>query len=422
MILNLQHNTLIISGPVSMEIKMSKPKKVTVVAQRVPYPPNKGEKLRTYHQIKFLSELGYYVEVLCAAESELDIKIAGELSENLNIKVKAFLLPHRAKRYCWALFHRQAISVGAFYCKALQYEVDKCLSGSCDVLLLSASSLGYYVFSSSQYPSRKCALLMDMMDVDSDKWLQYASSSSHLMKAIYNRESKKIKNLEMKANYEFESTFLIANEEVSLFERTVSKHQPVKVLGNGLDFSTYFPSNNPPSEVNFLFTGVMDYKPNVDAVLWFVENCWPVIKKHLPAAMFVVGGMNPTREVLRLPEYDANVIVTGFVDDMLPFFHKASAFVAPFRLARGVQNKVLQAAACKLPIITTSMGAEGISFASEETMYVANTERSFAQACIEAVTNPHSSKQRALNAYNALNENYSWEHQLQPLKQMMESI
>ena len=166
----------------------------------------------------------------------------------------------------------------------------------------------------------------------------------------------------------------------------------------------------------------MDYKPNVDAVLWFAERCWPTIKQRLPGATFTVGGMNPTKEILQLSQRDNTIEVTGFVDNMLPYFHKATAFVAPFRLARGVQNKVLQAAACKLPVITTSMGAEGISYASESTMYIVNDERRFIDACVDCVNKADIAQQLANSAFHALHSTYSWHQQLQPLKQALEKI
>ena len=405
-----------------MDAKMAKPRNITVVSQRVPYPPNKGEKLRTYHQVEFLTQLGYHVDVLCLGESEQDHADANALREKLNISVTVYPLSHKVLRYSWALLHRQAVSVGAFYSSALQKEVNARLRGGCDALLLSASSLGYYVFNAPHYHARTCALFMDMMDVDSDKWRQYAVSSSFPMRAVYTRESKKINALEARANAEFDDTFLIADEEVRLFAQTVSAHKPVNVLGNGLDFSAFFPATTPTTKVNFLFTGVMDYKPNVDAVMWFVEYCWPAIKQRLPGATFTVGGMNPTKDIKQLAERDEAVYVTGFVDDMLPYFHKATAFVAPFRLARGVQNKVLQAAACKLPVITTSMGAEGISYASENTMFIADDVGAFTDACVRCVKEADTAQQKAASAFNALHNTYSWQQQLQPLKQALEKI
>lgn len=399
---------------------MTQPLSIAVLAQRVPYPPNKGEKLRTYHQIKRLVELNHQVSVYTFAESEDDKAYAQQLSDKLGIRVEVNALGSKVLRYAWALFNRQGLSVGAFHSHRMQDVVDSLLSGGCEVMLLSASSLAYYVCSSPAYSARQCRLLVDMMDVDSDKWLQYSNNASWPMTWVYQREFKKIRSLEATANRLFDKTFLIAQEEVNLFHNNVSSHTPVEVLGNGMDFDSFYPPASLSDTVpaRYLFTGVMDYKPNVDSVLWFVKSCWPQIIRALPEATFTIAGMNPVAEVKAL-QSAKGVSVTGFVDEILPCFHEAGVFVAPFRIARGVQNKVLQAAACELPIVTTSMGAEGIAFASEQSMFIADDEMAFSQACIDAVKNPDVARAKAIVALQAMRDTYSWEQQLKPLEEAL---
>ena len=401
--------------------------KVCVVSQRVPFPPNKGEKLRTFHQILHLVELGHQVEVLTLIENSNDERDAQLLASQLGIKVRIYRLPHKLKRYVWAVFKNQPLSVGNFFSTKLQKQIDSKLTGDCDVLMLSASSLSYYIFNSSNYEIASCHLLMDFMDVDSDKWAQYAATSRFPMKWVYSRESAGIRKLEAKTNKRFSACFLIAEEEVALFKRNVDASKPAEVLGNGLDFEAFYPREKmaiksekiqPP---NFLFTGVMDYKPNVDAVLWFVKQCWPTIRTKYPAAVFTIAGMNPLEEI-RVLQGREGIEVTGFVDDILPYFHRANVFVAPFRLARGVQNKVLQAAACALPIVTTSMGSEGISFASRDNMWIEDNAESFARACIAIMENEEASIEKANLAFNAIREQYSWQQQLAPLDRVLATL
>lgn len=397
--------------------------RICVVAQRVPYPPNKGEKLRTFHQIERLVQLGYQVEVLALMETQQDEKDAKALSTTLNIPVSTFPLPAKANRYVTALLKGLPLSVGAFYSHPLKKAIKKRMTSAVDVMLFSASSLGYYVLNSSNNIDAAPYLVMDFMDVDSSKWQQYAQAASIPMKWVYSRESKKIRHLESQINREFLQTFLIAEEEVALFRRTVSDSKPVKVLGNGLDFDAFYPrkENGALRKNNFLFTGVMDYKPNVDAVCWFVNLCWPQIKARIPDATFTIAGMNPSSQVQVLTKHDG-VEVTGFVDDILPYFHRAAAFVAPFRIARGVQNKVLQAAACKLPIISTSMGAEGIRFADSDTLFIADQAEAFSARCLDAVKKPELAEQKAQRAYDAILKEYSWQQQLKPLEDLLASL
>lgn len=401
--------------------------KICVVSQRVPFPPNKGEKLRTYHQILHLVESGHQVEVLTLVEDDNDERDAQLLASQLDIKVSTYRLPHKVKRYLWAVLKNQPLSVGNFFSNELQKIIDSKLNQGCDVLMFSASSLSYYIFNSPNYETSSCYLLMDFMDVDSDKWAQYAATSRFPMKWVYSRESVGIRELEVKTNRLFSACFLIAEEEVALFKRNVDASKPVKVLGNGLDFKAFYPSTKVPAlngEIqvpNFLFTGVMDYKPNIDAVLWFVNECWPTIRSKYPTAVFTIAGMSPVEEIKALNGKEG-IEVTGFVDDILPYFHRANVFVAPFRLARGVQNKVLQAAACALPIVTTSMGAEGISFASNDNMWIEDSAEAFANACISITKNDDASKEKALRAFDAIREQYSWNQQLAPLDKVLSTL
>ena len=176
--------------------------------------------------------------------------------------------------------------------------------------------------------------------------------------------------LERRALIGADKVFLIAEKERELF---VSVHgsnhvemdlkkildERVDVLGNGIDQRVFFPASQDRSGdtplTRFLFVGVMDYKPNVEAMLWFVEYVWPSIKMHYPKASLSIVGMNPVKEIRKL-DTRHDIQVTGRVDDVVPYFHQADVFVAPFQIARGVQNKILQAMACGLPVLGSSLG------------------------------------------------------------------
>ena len=389
----------------------------------MPFPPNKGEKLRTYYQLKRLRELGHQLSVFSFAETSEDRKNAEALARDLDIDVEVVDLGPKLWRYSRAILTGKPISVGAFYTPEMIRKLDRFLrSAKVDLLFLTASSLVTYV--QILFPTRNwpCKVMIDFMDVDSDKWRQYADSSRWPMKAIYQRESKGIRLLEQYASQYFDSCFLIAQEEVKLFAEKVSDQKSVSVLGNGMAFDTFYPPDVSP-DINcpqFLFTGVMDYKPNIDAVLWFYKHCWPQIIKAMPKASFIIAGMNPTSDILSLRD-DPSIHVTGFVDDILPYFHRASVFVAPFRIARGVQNKVLQGAACKIPLVVTPMGAEGIAFASEKTMYLASTPEEFIDSCISAVKDRELAESKAASALEALLHTYGWQEQLRPMEEALNS-
>jgi glycosyltransferase involved in cell wall biosynthesis len=164
----------------------------------------------------------------------------------------------------------------------------------------------------------------------------------------------------------------------------------------------------------------MDYKPNIDAVLWFVEHCWPQIIAQHPNAQFVIAGMNPSATVQKLAE-DNSIVVTGFVDDIMPYFQSASVFVAPFQIARGVQNKVLQAMACELPVVTTSRGIEGIVHAQGEDVLVTDDTQLFTEHCLTLLADQQKVESIGHRARQTILNNYAWPEVLKPLTELIAS-
>ena len=144
-------------------------------------------------------------------------------------------------------------------------------------------------------------LLMDFMDLDSDKWKQYSKSSSWPISWVYARESRLLARLEHKIQQTFDHCFLISQNEVDLFHEHIGLADNVQVLGNGIDNEFFYPPVKQPKNNDpvFIFTGVMNYKPNVDAVLWFMKHAWGLIKKKYPQAHFIIAGMNPSQVIAK---------------------------------------------------------------------------------------------------------------------------
>jgi sugar transferase (PEP-CTERM/EpsH1 system associated) len=269
-----------------------------------------------------------------------------------------------------------------------------------------------YIYQSSiiKRSNTKLRILMDFMDLDSDKWQQYAHISNWPMKSIYQREAKLLSHYEAKITHDFDCCFFITDDEVELFKARVDNAGKVLTLGNGIDTKNFMPATVAPNNTApvLLFTGVMDYKPNVDAVLWFVEQVWPTILVKYPDAQFIIAGMNPCSSVSELSKMQG-ITVTGYVDDILPYYHQADYFVAPFRLARGVQNKVLQAFACGLPVISSPMGAEGIACQEDHDILLANSAIEFVERIQYLVQNKALTEQLIINALSLVRQHYSWQ-------------
>ena len=393
---------------------------IVFLSQRIPYPPNKGEKLRTYHQIEHLHSLGHRITVLAPCASVEEQNNANALSQHLNIEVHTANLPNKLSRLAKALLTGSSFSEANFYSSKLVKLLQQHIN-DCDALIVTASSLAPYVTRVSN--TNNALVLMDFMDVDSDKWQQYALASSWPKKWVYSRESAKIKQLEQHTVKHFEHSFLIAQAEVDLFTKHVCASNKLSVLGNGIDHRVFAPGADKSHNANepvFFFAGVMDYKPNIDAVHWFVEHCWPNIIAVHPKASFVIGGMNPVKSISALAQ-QPNITVTGFVDNIIPYFQQATVFIAPFQIARGVQNKVLQAMSCALAVVTTPMGAEGILHTHGENMMVATDASSFSQHCIALASNATQCQQLGDAAREVILNNYAWPSVLAPLVKVLQA-
>ena len=399
---------------------------ILVIAQRIPYPANKGEKIRSFNQAKFLADLGHQIDVFAPIEDNAEIAYANQLNQLTNFSCNYSTLSTKPLRLLFGLLKNESLSVANFYCQALQQQIDNALHNrQYDAILCTSSAVAKYIFNSKAFTNlnTKPLLLMDYMDLDSDKWQQYADKTTWPMKLIYQREAKLISEYEQKIQQYFDACFFIADAEVALFKANspTPNINNVYTLGNGLNTEEFYPADSAPNNAapKFIFTGVMDYKPNVDAVVWFVENCWQLILQQYPNAEFIIAGMNPNAAVMHLKKYHG-ITITGFVDEILPYYHQADYFVAPFRLARGVQNKVLQAFACGLPVISTPMGAEGIDCVDGEHILLANTPEDFLQQ-VQQLEKEASLKQTIKdNALALIHNHYSWHGKLAPLKALLE--
>lgn len=395
---------------------------ILFLSHRIPFPPNKGEKIRTFHQLKHLANSGHNVSVVAPYEDDVELDYFSALKEEYCQHVVGIKLGHKIPRLLKGLFNSKALSVANFYSADLQTAFDDILrKHSFDAIICSASSMAEYVFKSNNLHSEnRPVLLMDFMDLDSDKWRQYSEKSVFPMKWVYQRETKLISRFEIEIAKKFNACFFITESEKSLFCKAEGAGENIYAVENGMDTRAFKPAPNKvfPDQPILLFTGVMDYAPNIDAVVWFVENVWQKVLEKWPQAKFYIAGMSPTEKVKALSAKQG-VVITGFVDDILPYFDQASVFVGPFRIARGVQNKVLQAFACGLPVITTSMGAEGIRCKDGDSVLLAQSPDDFLQQLINLNENDTLRNEITENALQVIHQHYAWESVLRPFEDVL---
>jgi sugar transferase (PEP-CTERM/EpsH1 system associated) len=337
---------------------------ILFLAHRIPYPPDKGDKIRSYHWLRALAErhtvhLGTFID---DPADWTHVEAVKRMCEETCIRA---LNPSVARFRSAAGFLRGEPLTLAYY-------DDRELRRWILELATRRPLAGIFVFSSSmaQYaeglPLRNCAArVIDFCDVDSDKWRQYAATHRLPLKAVYAREARTLAMAEARYVREFDASIVISEVEAQIL-RGIAGGDPrrVQVVTNGVDIEYFDPARQAPNPFPvgsrpIVFTGAMDYQANVDGVQWFAREVLPKVKLREPSAVFVIVGSNPLPKVRALAA-QPSVIVTGRVPDVRPYLAHAGVVVAPLRIARGLQNKVLEALAMARPVVATENAIQGI--------------------------------------------------------------
>jgi polysaccharide biosynthesis protein PslH len=389
------------------------------LAQRLPYPPDKGEKIRAYHEVKLLARW-FDIHLGCLVDDPTDMEHV-ETLRPLCRSIYAAPINRRFGRLhaMWRALHGSALSVGYFHNRGLARWVRQTMrTVRPAVTFVYSSNMAPYVLELPRVGAR----VVDLVDVDSEKWRVLAARARGPMQIVYRREWRKIWNLEQRVAREADVSILVSAAEADLFAHIVSDHTLICDVSNGVDCDYFDPERIYPAPFDirfptFVFTGTMDYPPNIDAVVWFATDILPRIRRCVPLARFAVVGSNPTVEVERLGRIDG-VSITGRVPDTRPYLAHATAAVAPMRIARGIQNKVLEAMAMGRPTVVTSGALEGITAVPGRDLMLADNEDDFAAACA-AVTEAQVGRTISRSARARVLADYNWEIRLAPLVELL---
>jgi sugar transferase (PEP-CTERM/EpsH1 system associated) len=227
---------------------------------------------------------------------------------------------------------------------------------------------------------------MDFVDVDSEKWQEYGRTMAPPLSWVYRAEARQLQTHERKAAARASRSLVVTDEERAVLERTTG-WTTTTVVPNGVDLDYFAPPASPSDRPVIVVTGAMDYPPNVEGACWFAQRVLPLVRAVVPAASFVIAGKNPVRRVRRLAALPG-VVVTGTVPDIRPHLHEAAVAVSPLRIARGVQNKILEAMATALPVVATTAAHRGLLARPSTDLLVAETPDQFATAVTTLLQSP----------------------------------
>jgi sugar transferase (PEP-CTERM/EpsH1 system associated) len=392
---------------------------ILFLAQRLPYPPNKGDKIRSWHILEHLAKR-YRVHLGCFIDDEADWQYADHVRSVCASTHFAALKPWPARLRCGlALAGAQPLTFAYFDDAGLRRWVRSVHEREpIDAQFAFCSSMAPFAESIANFRGRR---VIDFVDVDSQKWDDYAARSPAPKKWIYRREANLLRRAEAAIASRFDRAVLVSEEEAQLF-RTLHPATASKVgaLRNGVDekyFDPALPFDNPYADdaPTLVFTGMMDYWANIDAVTWFAEEVFPRLREAVRDLRFAIVGGRPSAEVQRLAQRDG-VLVTGRVADVRPFVRHATLAVAPMRIARGVQNKVLEAMAMGRAVVTTPDGATGIAATDGRDLAVAAAEpAAMAKRILDLLQDSPAREAIANEGRRLIESHYTWPRQLETL-------
>ncbi len=421
--------------------------KILYIAHRIPYPPNKGDKIRSFNEIKYLSQR-HEIHLACLADDSKDLKYENDLKHFCKSINVVLINPKMVKlKSSFYLFSKKPLSIPYFYSKKLQQTIDHLLSTiDFDIIFCFSSPMAEYVFKSrllvsgflrfeksllkgspvtsdQKLASRNQKLIMDFVDVDSDKWGQYSKHARFPMSWVYALEGRRLADYERKVAEAFDHSILVTEAEGKIFKCKNSYVQNISTISNGVDLDYFSPTfSQHPSTINqqpvIVFTGVMNYFANVDGVVWFTKEILPLIKKEIPEIRFYIVGSNPTKEVLSLG-LDSSVTVTGYVPDTREYLKMATVVAAPLRIARGIQNKVLEAMAMGIPVVATPQAFEGIEAEPGRDLILGGDVRRIAEGVIGLIKEGSFRKSIGDNARRIVEKNYCWAKNLEKLNNIL---
>ncbi len=369
----------------------------------MPYPPYRGDKLKIYNLAKRLKDK-HRLYLLTFAQTEEDLTYKAEL-EKIFYSVQFVYLPKwKSALNCLpGIFNKVPFQVLYFKSQEMKEALDNLMKNEhLDAVHVQHIRMSPYLKDKQDIPR-----ILDLPDAFSLYWERRKSIKRGFLQGIFeNEEQRRVFNFEQVLN-EYDMSLVCSKEDMNYLQE---KHgiNNLNILPNGVDMSTFKAEVHDYSHNNtLLFTGNMDYAPNVDAVQYFVNDIFPEIKKEVPNVKFIIAGQRPVKKVLELANDD--ILVTGFVKDLAAMYNKASVVVAPLRFGAGTQNKVLEAMSMGIPVVCSNIGFGGLGINSGEGAIMQTEPDKFASAVIELLLSAAKREQVGIMGKKVITEKFDWD-------------
>ena len=395
---------------------------ILFLAHRMPYPPNKGEKIRAFNIFAHLAKT-HVVHLACFVDDPADMKHVSKLRDMAGGECLFVPLRRRVAlaRMAWAFAAGTPLTTSYFSSDRLRRWVGE-LARAKRIDRVVAFSSAMAPVLTAQRDIDPARVILDMVDIDSDKWRQYAATARGPLSWIYRREARVLFELERKAASAFGATVFVSPHEAADFvDLAPETRERIFSVPNGVNLDYFAPAGRYPNpfggdEIPIVMTGTMDYRPNEEGAAWFAQSMLPRVREMLPNARFYVVGANPTTALKSLA--GPSVTVTGRVDDVRPYLSHAAVVAAPLRIARGVQNKVLEGMAMRRPVVATTHAARALAVEAGRELLIADEPDAFAEAVVDAATG--SDRDRIAECgLRYVEEHHNWNRNLADLDRLL---
>lgn len=407
-----------------------------MLTHRLPYPPDRGDRIRSYHMLK---ELARHFEVAIACTSDEPVwlqhhQLLSTIAKRVAIQP---ISTHVSKfKSLSALVSGQAITANYYYRQGLADTIVQWHDEApFDVVLTFCTGMIRYArllipqlpkgskarsattVSTQDDNKHPLGHVLDLVDVDSLKWSSYAERSWPPVSWAYSIEARRLCRIEAGRFDRFDAVTVVSSAEAQAYRERVGDHPGLTVVNNGVDLEYFSPLPDADNKT-IVFVGVLNYKPNVDGIVWFVHNVLGLLRKQVDGAKLVVVGRHPTPRVEELDDLPG-VEVVGSVPDVRTYLRDASAVIAPLRIARGVQNKVLEAMSCGRGVVVSAQAAEGINASDGEHLLIADQPEDWVRQLSRLLTDPQLRQSISAAARQHVEQNYSWSRSLEPIVKLL---
>ena len=417
--------TLIPTWPVgplsSLECTGSEPAdrhlpRVLLITHRTPYPPDKGDRIRSYHVLRYLSRRAR-VDLATLSDEPVDHETQQALCELAGTVEIVPIEPRRRWVQATAsLIRGRSATQGLFASRELRRRLQRMTARNhYDLVIVVCSGMVQFL---DGLELGKAKILVDLIDVDSEKWFDYAASASGWRRRAYGLEGRRVRRLEVLLAGKCDRIAVVSSaERECLLAFHPTAH--VTAIPNGVDFDFFRPDDASICAPNScVFVGALDYKPNVDGIQWFCDAVWPEVVRVRPNASFTIVGRRPVEAVRQL-DGRPGVSVVANVADVRPYLWSAAVTVAPLRIARGVQNKVLEAMASGKPVLVSPEALTGLAARDDEEVRVARSAEQWQTSLQQLFDDDALRRRLGMAARRYVTRQHHWDECLHPIANLL---